>query len=164
MNEELQKALTEIVLGFANALGGAKDFALEQAPEVIQQVLLWETTMSAIGFAIGLLLIATGVVLLMRRIKWTPPPLINPADGVAKWLSDMKSSKNFNVSYHAGQLVESVKQYKIVPEADAPDELFIISSVFALLGIIVVSFNLDWFQIWIAPKVYLIEYAASLAQ
>lgn len=40
------------------------------------------------------------------------------------------------------------------------------AAVFASIipgGIAIVQFNITWLQIWVAPKIYLIEYAASLA-
>lgn len=42
----------------------------------------------------------------------------------------------------------------------------LIGSLARILPIIMASyaFNLDWLQIWIAPKIWLIEYAASLAK
>lgn len=32
------------------------------------------------------------------------------------------------------------------------------------IGFLMMTHNMDWIQIWLAPKVYLIEYAASLAK
>lgn len=45
------------------------------------------------------------------------------------------------------------------------DDLFSYGiSVVVSCILILITFNLTWLQIWVAPKVYLIEYAASLAK
>lgn len=45
---------------------------------------------------------------------------------------------------------------------DHPEIMFFALTLFAW-GIPAKMFSLDWLQIWIAPKIYLIEYAAKLA-
>lgn len=42
MNEALQESIAKLLAGSMDTLGHAKDFAIEQAPELIQQYLLWE--------------------------------------------------------------------------------------------------------------------------
>ena len=56
------------------------------------------------------------------------------------------------------------QSWKITVEVGAPAILAnIIGSVIALIAISSIM-NLDWLQITVAPKVYLIEYVASLAK
>jgi hypothetical protein len=45
------------------------------------------------------------------------------------------------------------------------DDLFsyVVATVVSFFTILI-TFNLTWLQVWLAPKVYLIEYAASLAK
>lgn len=55
------------------------------------------------------------------------------------------------------------------PETNADSVKLIAGFVAAFIGLIALlgffkGFNLDWLQIWIAPKVYLIDYAKSLVK
>lgn len=51
--------------------------------------------------------------------------------------------------------------YKDKEISDHPECLFVLFSVFAWIPVFE-CFNLDWLKILIAPRVYLLEYAASL--
>lgn len=46
---------------------------------------------------------------------------------------------------------------------DHPEMMFNFFQLFLLIPVCGL-FSLDWLQIWLAPKIYLIEYAASLAK
>jgi hypothetical protein len=68
MSKELQEALAEII----NLTVQGKDFILDQAPDVIQQLLAWEFTIGLIGFVSGILLTLayypwTKIILKMRK-------------------------------------------------------------------------------------------------
>ncbi len=59
---------------------------------------------------------------------------------------------------------------KILPKMDWDEELYIIPLFFGSIvylcisiGILITHFSLDWLQIAIAPRVWLIEYASTLA-
>ena len=116
MNEKLQEALAELI----NLTIQGKDFVLEQAPDVITQLLAWELTINLIGFCFGVLLLV-----------WIP----------ISW----RMSRN--------------GKYRV----DDVPVLGIISSVLGgVLGIAFVSETLVWIKILIAPKIFLLEYAAEL--
>jgi hypothetical protein len=55
MNEELQSKLVEVLTGISEGVSQAKDFAIEQLPDVAQQYIMfgmiWETTL--LGFLIA---------------------------------------------------------------------------------------------------------------
>jgi hypothetical protein len=59
MNEELQSKLVEVLTGISEGVAQAKDFAVEQLPDVAQQYIMfgmvWETT------AFAMLIAATGL-------------------------------------------------------------------------------------------------------
>ena len=63
-----------------------------------------------------------------------------------------------------------IKAFKLIKEGDDIDILVngwgVYGSFVRLIYIapLVMISNLDWLQIWIAPKIWLIEYAASLAK
>lgn len=118
MNEELQKALAEIL----NSAIDAKDFLLSEMPDVINQLLWWH------GVKSGLLCLFGAVILLMV----------------------------YNISMRIHNKIKNKYWDETVYLAVA----FIggLVSVIATFELI----NLDWLQILIAPKLYLIEYAAKL--
>lgn len=141
MNEQLQTALAEM-LGKANAgIDAGATFLQAQLPDVIQQLLLWKATFSALQCAIGaLLLIGAAVSLRVYRRKRVPG-----AEGQ---------------KYGAYQAT-------FVFDDDGnplPTILPLIVAQVASLIIGLVLLNATWLQIWLAPKIYLIEYAASLAK
>jgi len=34
----------------------------------------------------------------------------------------------------------------------------------SIIGVLIIAFNFEWLKIWLAPKLFLIEYAASLVK
>ena len=54
MNEELQKALIEVINGFTSAAQGAAGFATEKAPEVIKQLIFYERLTVGTYFSLSL--------------------------------------------------------------------------------------------------------------
>jgi hypothetical protein len=67
MNEELQKQLAISIHEFSNTIGQAKDFAIDQAPDIIQQFLYWGIAQNVLT-----LVMTTTVVYLsyMATFKW----------------------------------------------------------------------------------------------
>lgn len=126
MNEELQKALGELLQKTSNGIDNASGFLTEQIPDVVQQLLTWHATYS-------LALSVMCLVLLFIAIKI------------------------------------DVKLFFIVKDV-GDEEFFIV--VYFLFGSLlraaaylplILNMSLDWLQIWIAPKVWLLEYTAKLA-
>jgi hypothetical protein len=64
MNNELQSQLVEVLTGISEGVAQAKDFAIEQLPDVAQQYIMfgmvWETALLVI-FAVLITLIAFGI-------------------------------------------------------------------------------------------------------
>ena len=69
MNDELQSKLVEVLTGISEGVSQAKDFAVEQLPDVAQQYIMfgmvWETTLLAL-YATFIALIAFGLWKLWR--------------------------------------------------------------------------------------------------
>ena len=124
MNEELlNSALLELIEGIRQT----KDFAIEQAPDVIQQMLVWEFTHNLIWFIVGLVFLSVPILFLAtcQRVR-------------AK-IEEDRSLREFHA---CGGTV--------------------ISGAFLFFAAITMNSNLGWLQIWLAPKVYILEYAANL--
>ena len=126
MNEELQKALTEILHGVLTAKG----FMLAELPEVIQQLLLWKFWYHSARMAGFIVIIGLIIVLIVK---------------VEKYVLNAEDIDRMDKRFFGWFLVPMLS---IIP-------IVLISGIF---------FNLTWLQIWLAPKVYLIEYAASLTK
>lgn len=139
MNEELNKVLIDAIQKTQSGIGEAVDFAVAQAPEVIQQLLMWKFTESLITFLFGLTILASISIWLYFKV-WKV------------WETKWCYTEETKYSYHeSGEIKDSA--------------LFLIFlSIPYGLSFLIVACNLDWLKIWIAPKLYLIEYAASLVK
>lgn len=121
MNEQAQKILVDLLQKASNGIDSAVSFSQAQIPDVIQQLLMWNTVSSA-GIQILCVLTVVACIYLMV-FAW------NKGDDAVVVLAALLSSG-------AGSIT-----------------------------CIVVIFNhFDWLKIWLAPKLYLIEYAASLVK
>ena len=69
MNEELQSKLVEVLTGISEGVAQAKDFAVEQLPDVAQQYIMfgmvWETT----AFVVLILLLLPSLSLMWSGLK-----------------------------------------------------------------------------------------------
>lgn len=125
MNEQLQKALAEL-LGKANdGIDTAGEFLASELPDVIQQLLMWHGIKSLVECVFGLFVL----LIIFIYIKTIP-----------KYIKEIDDS-----------------------------EAVVLSIICSCIGCVALFFygaykiNIEWLQIWIAPKVWLIEYAAKLA-
>jgi hypothetical protein len=125
MNEQAQQALANLLSMAVDGIGGAVEFSKAQLPEVVEQLLMWRMTESAIWFSVGIMVMTITV---WANLK---------AHGAIK-KGDMDDMA-----------------YAIV----VPVSLFTFTGGFAATAA-----SLDWLKIMIAPKLYLLEYAASLVK
>ncbi len=142
MLEELQKKLLEMI-------NSGTDFLSEQIPDVLHQLLLWYGVYNFILFIVGIT-VMFGMPYLMYK-------LIKKYGGVGdvheikdRWGDTRKVHKNTLTHDYDGELASW-------------NSLHIVTIFFYLL-ILGVSMNLVWLQIWIAPKVWLIEYVNGLVK
>ncbi len=137
MNEELQKALGALLNKANNGIDTAGEFLASELPDVIQQLLMWYGVKS-------FLMCLVGVIAAVVSPKLITVMLRKP-----------KGESNFFWDAHGGFSDEM------------PPVLFVVfGGLFALVieCIFIFDFiNIEWLQIWIAPKIWLIEYAAKLA-
>jgi len=122
MNEELQKALGELLSKANDGIDAASGFLVAELPEVIQQLLSWHCVLSLVWAIVFVVMFITSIKLFL----W--------GGG-----EDCKGS-----------------------------EMEVVVWLLTALGGVVTFFLainriIEALQIWIAPKVWLIEYAASLA-
>lgn len=159
MNEELQKAIAEL---FQSAIS-AKDFLVSELPEYVEQLLMWHAVHSFIWFVVGVAavifaLFLPGVVKARYRKR------IAERKKEAKEALERKESWCF---YGSTFKTTSSRYDRIVNADDELDRedlapVYMATVVIGLLGVVAVGCNQTWLKIWIAPKVWLVEYAASL--
>ena len=130
MNEQLQLAVSTLIQTSLNAIDKGTTFLSNQIPEVIQQLLLWKAIASFIEFSFGIFLIGGIFVWLIYQYKYWVTIVEDP------W----------------GEKVRRIEGDK-----GAVALLNILLFIPLLYGSSCI--NLIWLQIWIAPKLYLIEYA-----
>ena len=134
MNEQLQNAVSNLITQSISAFQQGATFLNEQIPDVIHQLLMWKAIGSFLHFfLIGII----GTILLIyfnyKQFKfWTTP---------------------ITEGYWKGQ--------PRIEEEIGPLVMLNFLQIALLIILYNAITNLDWLQIWIAPKLYLIEYAKT---
>ena len=126
----MQLAVSTLIQTSLNAIDKGTTFLSNQIPEVIQQLLLWKAIASFIEFSSGIFIIGGSFAWLIYQYKY--------------WTTEIEGnyiSKKLRIEEDSGPLS--------------------ILNLFLIIPLIYGSscINLIWLQIWIAPKLYLIEYA-----
>lgn len=124
MNEQLQETVNTILTKALSIADETGEFLVEQVPDVVNQLLIWEATASAIGMASWII-----IVFLYSR------------GCVRLWNSDHD-----------------------VQSADVLGGMVIFGILMSLLLLVIIEVSFDWLKILVAPKLYLLEYAATLVK
>jgi hypothetical protein len=131
--DTLKQAVAQVLTQATKTVGDAKDFVLAQLPDVVRQLLAWKFACSLIENLVWVGLLIVSSIILRRSFK----------DNV--WKDD-----------------GSVR-YDVHPQHGWPRFVLGVFSaaatVVSTIGTMIELCNPTWLQIWIAPKVYLIEYA-----
>lgn len=139
MNEQLQVELTKIVTKINTGAGTAWDFLKDQTPDVVQQLLLWHGIKSFIAFCLSILFITVGFIVTARLFKYS------------KKLSAKSKERCKKSSYSYYDPTPFFAMW-LVP-----------LGVCIFVTPLAVFENLAWLQIWVAPKVWILEYIKNLA-
>lgn len=154
MNEELQKALAEIINGALSSASAAKDFVLAELPDVVRQLLMWKAAEAAIYCLLGVVLLLCAAWLIVR----VAPARRLAIQGAEE---DRKAGERWTKFQGTSYGVTSLAYDTVMVTGGVRPTIFaVMAFISALIGIDWV--NLTWLQIWLAPKVYLLEYAANL--
>lgn len=137
MNEQLQQAVTTLIEKSLRAFEQGADFMAAEIPDVVHQLLLWHITLSAVCMSAWVLLIIGIVVGNIYQYRW--------------WFNEQVTWK----TYWGGTCTGTRWERNHTPA---------IANMFQVLWVIPLSalFSIEWLQILIAPKVWLIEYAAGM--
>jgi len=128
MTEKLDNLLATTLQKFLDGVDATTQFASEQLPDVITQLLVWY------GIYYFILLIL-GIIILGLFYY-----------GSYKWITVVEPTLSFNIRWmgtgfgvcFGGTLLH--------------------------FAVLIGMFNLTWLKIWLAPKLFLIEYASSLVK
>lgn len=135
ITEELKEQANQMLLSMLKGVEKAAEFATAEIPLVVQELLRWHFVKSLMIFLVLLTIIC---VLLTGTYK------------LHKWLQTPFNEYRNNMSQHDMEFV-----YPLV----------ILFGGGAFVGLVVALFKtLDWLQILIAPRLYLLEYAAGLVK
>ena len=136
-------AAESVAGGISQATGDATAFLVAEIPDVIQQLLVWHAIESLVWFLSGVLLLAAPWF-----VYW-------------KWGGRGKPSEPY---YGEARYVETLThdgRGKV--DGDGVFGLIMLGGVVATpAGFAFALNNLEWLQILVAPKLYLLEYARVL--
>lgn len=167
MNEELQQAIVQAIESMTGVAQSAYMFGAQQMPEVVEQLLKWETA----RLSLLLVLFTAGSIVSLWGLKSV---FFNP--DIAKAKADAVAAK---AAYDAGEPwtrlypgseCTSVKYDRIVDKTgliqkDSDVAVLIFSTMcLFLFGLATMDVGLELIKITLAPKVWLIEYAAGLVK
>lgn len=147
MNEQAQKVLAELLQKAANGIDAAVSFSQAQIPDVVHQLLVWNMVHSLIMTLITISTIPLVFWFVKRQCRKV----------------EVGKLEDEGYSWDRGR-----PKYSPTMVWDSKGELsFLIAPGAAVLlfwGIWVIGVvtKMTWLKIWLAPKLYLIEYAASL--
>ena len=145
MNDQLQKVLADIIARVTSGADAVVEFSKQQLPEVLQQLLVWHFISNLLSFIIPLVLLIVCLTVSVRFWVKVPKQESRDKDDRCPWIDDEYRDKAHMLYF----------KYWL-PGYVLPVMSFI-------LGIITVcNSNLIWLKIVLAPKLYLLEYAASL--
>ena len=143
---ELTAAIAGAVTKTVGAVETAAGFLSAQAPEVIEQLLMWNLVKSSLLFFLGLLFIYTAHIF---SKKWDGVGVIIRPD------TPYDSRKR-----HEPTLTHD--RYGLLNAYGIFLSLFVAASLF--IGISLMLLNFDWLKILLAEKIWLMEYAAYMVR
>ena len=147
MNEQANKILVELLQKAANGIDAAVSFSQAQIPDVIHQLLVWNMVHSLIMTLIAISTIPLVFWFVKRQCRKVE---------VGKFGNEGYSWDRGNPKYSPTMVWDRKGEisFLIVPGVA-------VLCVWGLWVIAVVT-KMTWLKIWLAPKLYLLEYAASL--
>lgn len=149
MNEQSQKVLTDLLQKASNGIDSAVSFSQAQIPDVVHQLLVWKFVNSLIITIFAITSIPLVLWFMKKQLRKVPDGVIGCEgyswdSGRTKYAETLIWDKKGEISF-----------------ASFPLGVFLFIYGCTVIGVLT---NLTWLKIWLAPKLYLIEYAASLVK
>ncbi|HAG1922162.1 TPA: hypothetical protein G8Y28_002419 [Salmonella enterica] len=147
MEEQANKILVELLQKASNGIDAAVSFSQAQIPDVVHQLLLWNMVDSLIKTLIAILTIPLVFWFMKKQCQRVE---------IGKIGDEGYSWEHGNPKYRPTMVWDSKGEinFSFLP----------LAGVLILWGLFIINTvtNMVWLKIWLAPKLYLIEYAASL--
>ena len=143
VESQLEVALAEAVTKTVDSIDTAAGFLAAQAPEVISQLLIWHGIRSALLFVLGITVLFA--IQHSARHYSGQGTLIDPDSGLHK-------NNHLQTLTHDGNGEWCPRVIGAV----------FIGGLGIVMGIDLTVNNLDWLQILVAEKIWLLEYAAKI--
>ena len=142
MKEELQTALADLISKTLQGVDASKDFLTAEIPDVIEQLLMWHGIYSFIVFMLMAFWFMLAIYFNVKQYKFWKN-IIGDNEKIGKLPGFLRYHNGIDWSFVAPlnllQLLHSVP-------------------------LVIMIENITWLQIWIAPKVWLIEYMGRLVK
>lgn len=183
MNEALQNALASLLAQSTSFLQDGVNYMQAQLPDVVQQLLTWHLIRYSMYVIVAVLLVVAAGVIIRCGIRWVSKierawteyaiardAAEKKADVLQERVRSATSPGDRLAAYdehsRAWDAYLDVRANRPRHPDDAKGVVVAVSSIAAFIAAagFFVFVNLKWLQILVAPKVYLIEYAASLVK
>lgn len=139
MNDQLQQSLSQILDQAVSGVQAGVSLLSAELPDVIHQLLMWKMVES-------LILCAGGIIFTVGALR-----CFAKNSGIGKEVGTNGTKYKATLTHDERGDIAPWIPVLIIPLAS----IAVIASI---------TINITWLKIWIAPKVYLIEYAASLVK
>lgn len=150
MNEQLQNALIDIIGKVNSGIDASVSFLSAEIPDVLHQLLMWYAVKSAIECIVGLVIIAVGFKIFRIKFGKSKESARDDYESGKKWTRYCGLDRVTSTEYDMIMMMPDYWKAKAAGVA-----------VF-MIGLLWI--NIDWLKIWIAPKIWLIEYASHLTK
>ena len=174
MNGQLNTALVAIITKVTSAVDASVSFLQAELPDVIHQLLMWKLVESLLTLVIPIVTLAISLTLFLWGIRYNDRKDALYRSNVIIFEEQQGRVRKLRFEYSEEAQAEYDKQCEILRAMEVPQRLSEkdfalrilapgacgVISLFAALGYM----NLGWLQILVAPKIYLIEYAATLVK
>ncbi|CAH9015705.1 putative TMhelix containing protein [Vibrio phage 511E55-1] len=134
MNEQLQGAVAQILERAISGIDSSVEFMQAELPDVVEQLLLWYAVSNVIYTLLGLFILYASYWIIKKP---------KPTDD--NWMWDWSERKG----RHEGSMNCIFGIFVLFP---------------AIPGFILSMSIMESIQIWVAPKIWLMEYAANLVK
>ncbi len=147
MEEQANKILVELLQKAVNGIDAAVSFSQAQIPDVIHQLLVWNMTYSLIMTIVSVSTFPVVFWFVKRQCKRVE---------VGKFENEGYSWDRGNPKYSPTMIWDSKGDISFFV---APLAVILFAWVTWVIAVVA---KMTWLKIWLAPKLYLLEYAASL--
>lgn len=161
--DSVKDKATDVLLNMVNVtvqtMNDVVDFGKQQIPEVIHQLLMWKALESFIAFAINIIFLFVGVMLITRWGNRFGKAMAARREKARTEYEEGVEWTRFNSCSDA---TSPAYDFFMAGSIVCRWVLVVVGIIMATGGLNAALESLQWLKILVAPKVYLIEYAAEL--